>query len=244
MAETRTRRTDDNVLHIAEVTRRRSRRSTLQIVVIAILLIPVLAGLIDLLSRAAALFDQARAAGLEVVQTPERLGPGPGNALSTTLSFYPEYEAAAVGIEPVRLRIPSLGVDARVENVGVTAEGFMQAPASFKDAGWYKDGSRPGAEGSAVFDGHVNNGLTTAGVFEHLGQIQAGDTITVSDADGQTRTFRVTDSKVYEEGTAPSEEIFSRAGPPRLVLITCDGDWDRAERQYTHRLVVYAELSH
>jgi hypothetical protein len=39
------------------------------------------------------------------------------------------------------------------------------------------------------------------------------------------------------------ERIFGPADTPSLNLITCDGIFDRARREYDQRLVVYATLA-
>ena len=75
-------------------------------------------------------------------------------------------------LTPARLKIPSLGVNAAVETVGIKADGTMDTPKNFDNVGWYSPGSKPGEEGSAVFAGHVNNGLMKKGVFENLSKIK------------------------------------------------------------------------
>jgi hypothetical protein len=55
---------------------------------------------------------------------------------------------------PVRLKIPSIGVDARIKPVGLTADGAMDVPAGPADVAWFDLGPRPGEIGSAVVAGH------------------------------------------------------------------------------------------
>ena len=86
------------------------------------------------------------------------------------------------GIVPSRLRIPSLNINAKVEPVGVKADGTMATPSNFDNVAWYSPGAKPGGQGSAVFAGHVNNALLRSGVFEHLAQIKKGSYIMVEDA--------------------------------------------------------------
>src|SRR4051812_42948486 len=78
---------------------------------------------------------------------------------------------------PVQFSIPALTINAHVQQVGITAAGNMGVPSNFSDVGWYKNGVVPGHAGSAVIDGHVDNGLGLPGVFKHLGEIQKGDSI-------------------------------------------------------------------
>ncbi|MEK7108929.1 MAG: class F sortase [Patescibacteria group bacterium] len=141
---------------------------------------------------------------------------------------------------PARLRIPAIGVDAAVESVGTKADGTMGAPAKFGEVAWYAPGAKPGAAGNAVFAGHVDNALTTAGVFEHLSSLKPGDYVTVADAAGKTLIYRVTSSRSYPANEAPVAQIFATSGPQGLVLITCIGEWVTSERQFDQRLVVLA----
>jgi LPXTG-site transpeptidase (sortase) family protein len=150
---------------------------------------------------------------------------------------------AATSSDPVRLSIPSLDIDAKVQQVGLTTAGNMGIPNNFTDVAWYKYGPRPGQLGSAVIDGHVDNGLSLAGVFKHLEDIKVGDDVYVQEKDGSKLHFVVTDIESYPYKNAPVEQIFTRTDKARLNLITCVGDWIPAGKTYDHRLVVYTELS-
>lgn len=147
--------------------------------------------------------------------------------------------SVAGAIVPARLTIPALGVDAAVEHVGVKVDGSMDTPKSFDDVAWYSLGGKPGGAGSAVFAGHVNNGLGLSGVFADLSLIKKGDYITVADSAKHTKVYRVISVETYNKG-ASTEALFSTAGPSQLVLITCDGAWVPAQRTYDRRLVVIA----
>jgi LPXTG-site transpeptidase (sortase) family protein len=151
--------------------------------------------------------------------------------------------ASSTPIVPVRLRIASIGVDAPVESVGSDQSGAMKTPSSFGATAWYDLGSKPGESGNAVIDGHVNNALTKAGVFQHLASVAVGDQIDVTDRQGSQRVFTVRDIEDYPTDAAPASVIFNRDGPPQLVLITCAGDWDPKARSYDKRLVVLASLA-
>lgn len=142
---------------------------------------------------------------------------------------------------PVRLKIPAIGVNALVEQVAQKDDGTMGTPTKFGDVAWYAPGAKPGAgAGSAVFAGHVDNALTTAGVFEHLSALKPGDYVTVEDANNKSVVYRVTSSQSYPANQAPLAQIFATSGPAQLVLITCTGTWVTSERQFDQRLVVTA----
>jgi LPXTG-site transpeptidase (sortase) family protein len=150
--------------------------------------------------------------------------------------------ASTTPLIPARLRIPSIGIDAHVEQVGTKADGSMGTPQNFTDVAWYALGPKPGEAGSAVIAGHVNNALTLPGVFEHLSQVNLGDTVLVSDASGRTLTYVVVSSQTYAVDGAPLNDIFAAAGPSQLVLVSCDGDWVSSQHQFNERLVVVAKL--
>ena len=152
------------------------------------------------------------------------------------------HEATTTPMVPARLTISSIGVNAKVEQVGKKADGSMGTPQTFGDVAWSALGSKPGSPGNAVIDGHVNNALTTAGVFDHLSQIQVGSMITVSDASGASVTFEVTKVQTYPADSNPDPSIFATTGPSQLVLITCQGDWVPSAKSYNERLVVFASL--
>ncbi len=161
----------------------------------------------------------------------------PGQAGNPSLSAATTTPA---GIVPSRLLIPSLSVNAKIESVGVKADGTMATPSNFDNVAWYSLGAKPGGEGSVVFAGHVNNALLRSGVFEHLAQIKKGDYVTVEDSAGKAVVYRVYSIEIYQSD-APTDALFVTTGPSRLVLITCDGDWVPSARSYDKRLVVVAE---
>ena len=160
-----------------------------------------------------------------------------------SLETLPSAVATTTPITPSHIKIPSIGVDASVQQVGKKPDGSMATPTNFEDVGWYDLGSKPGDPGNAVIAGHVNNALTTSGVFEHLSDVKVGDYITVSDASGKTLVYVVFETDQYPVSEAPAASIFSGSGPSQLVLITCDGAWDASTHSYDKRFVVYARLT-
>lgn len=144
---------------------------------------------------------------------------------------------------PERLVIPSLGIDADVQEVGVNAQGNMGVPNNFTDVGWYKHGTVPGGSGSSVIAGHVDNGLGLSGVFKRLDELKAGDEIVVERRDGKRLTFVVTGTRTYPYDSVPTEIIFNPSGSARLNLITCGGSWIKSAKTYDERLVVFTKLA-
>jgi sortase (surface protein transpeptidase) len=143
---------------------------------------------------------------------------------------------------PARLIIPALGINANVQQVGVNATGAMGVPSNFTDVAWYRDGTTPGQLGSAVIDGHVDNGLGLDGVFKHLADIKIGDDVYVQTKAGTKLHFVVSDIESYPYHDVPTDKIFNPTDAQRLNLITCEGAWVSGGRTYDHRLVVYTTL--
>lgn len=142
---------------------------------------------------------------------------------------------------PVRVEIPSIGVDANVVTVGLVGNGKLDVPAHPADVGWYELGAFPGQNGNAVLDGHLDIGKTP-GVFYHLRDVNVGDVIRVTDHLGTVRGFRVREAHVYPVNAAPMEKIFGEADGKHLNIITCAGVWRKDMNHYDKRLVVFADL--
>jgi LPXTG-site transpeptidase (sortase) family protein len=144
---------------------------------------------------------------------------------------------------PVKIRIPAIGVDAPVMEVGRDADGTVQVPplAEHNLTGWYRYGPSPGQRGPAVILGHVDS---TAGisVFYHLRNMHAGDTVYVTLADGKVAAFAVDGLQRVAKDAFPTASVYGKAGYPSLRLITCGGPFDQATGHYVDNIIVYAHL--
>lgn len=146
----------------------------------------------------------------------------------------------SIGV-PVNIKIPSIKVDGVIEKVGLKTDGSMDVPKQPLDAAWYELGPRPGEIGSAAIDGHVNWYYGATGVFADLRKVKPGDKITVQDDKGAIISFVVRGSRMYAAAADAVDVFKSSDGKAHLNLITCDGTWDKNAKQYTKRLVVFAD---
>jgi sortase A len=167
--------------------------------------------------------------------------PDSGIAVLQLAATAPMTEASTSSL-PSRLIIPSLNINAHVQYLGINAAGNMQAPDNFTDVGWYKYGTTPGFRGSAVIDGHVDNGLGLDGVFKHLNELTVGEEVDVQTAGGTMLHFQVADIEIYPYKNAPAATIFAQDDATRLNLITCEGTWVPGGDTYDHRIVIYTKL--
>ncbi|MDO8429231.1 MAG: class F sortase [Candidatus Daviesbacteria bacterium] len=160
------------------------------------------------------------------------------SVFQTSVSQSQVVNKASLGF-PVRLKIPSINVNATIQHVGLTPKREMEVPSNIVDVGWFKPGVLPGEKGSAVIAGHLNGENGEAGVFTNLNKLKPGDKLYVEDNKGATTVFVVSKSRIYDSGFA--DEVFSKRDGTHLNLITCDGIWDGAKKSYNKRLVVFAD---
>lgn len=147
----------------------------------------------------------------------------------------PQYRDRGV---PRRVRVPAIGVDAEVEQLGLAADGSQEVPASLHTIGWWRDGARPGQSGNVVLVGHTAR--TLEGVFDDLGRVSVGDEVIVH-ADDIAR-YRVvsTEEIPVEDFRDHVAGIYRRSGYAGMVLMTCSG-WDG--QRYDTTTVVRARLT-
>ncbi len=145
---------------------------------------------------------------------------------------------------PVRLVIPTIGLDAAVQYVGLDQNGTgeMAVPSNFTDVGWYKDGVRPGMRGSAVMTGHYNGKGIPEAVFYDLDMLDVGDEVVIMSAERIEDIFSVVRVEIYDYNEAATDVFVSTDGKKRLNLITCSGKWLADEQRYDKRTVVFTEL--
>ncbi|GAA3008854.1 class F sortase [Kitasatospora albolonga] len=156
----------------------------------------------------------------------------------------PAYAPALAPSPPSRIRIPSIKVDAPVSGVGLDAAGHLTSPpmAERNLAGWYRDAAAPGANGTAVVLGHVDN-RTGPTVFHRLGLLRRGDTVEITRQDHRTAVFTVTDVRTHPKSAFPTEAVYASTGRPELRVLTCGGHFDRKNGGYDSNVVVSARLT-
>lgn len=139
------------------------------------------------------------------------------------------------------LVISKLFINAPIEPVGVTSTGEMATSQSLNKIAWYKDGTLPGEQGSAVFAGHYG-GPAEVGIFRTLEKLGVGDTMEVRSKSGQTLTYKVYNVGTYKTAEVPLQELFNKKDGKYLNLVTCVGEWDASNSSYSDRHIVYAKL--
>ena len=142
---------------------------------------------------------------------------------------------------PTRLKIPSIKVDAPVEYVGLTSDGAMDVPKGTVNVGWFNLGRRPGENGSAVIGGHFGTINNKPQVFNNLHKLRKDDKIYIEDEKGRNIIFVVHEIQKYGKDEDSSGIFGSSDGKAHLNLSTCTGVWNKAEKTFSERLVVFTD---
>ncbi|MEX2485992.1 MAG: class F sortase [Nitriliruptoraceae bacterium] len=151
-------------------------------------------------------------------------------------------EATMLASAPLRLQIPSIGVDSALMDLGLQADGTLEVPPSGFPAGWYTGSPTPGELGPAIIAGHVD-WAGEPGVFFDLRDLGADDEIAITRQDGSTARFRVTRVERFAKDEFPTQVVYGDLDHAGLRLITCGGAFDRQARSYEDNIVVFAELT-
>jgi hypothetical protein len=142
---------------------------------------------------------------------------------------------------PVRVQVPSIGVDSTLMDLGLLADGSLQVPPAAFPAGWYTGAPTPGQLGPAIIVGHIDwAGID--GVFYRLHSLLPGAEIDVTRADGSTAVFRVLSVHEYAKDAFPTKLVYGNTAYSALRLITCGGAFNAKAHSYEDDIVAYAEL--
>ncbi len=156
-----------------------------------------------------------------------------------------------------KMRIPSLGVEAPIEAIGlIPGQNKLDVPLP-RNVGWYDIYDKPGFGTSSLYSAHKDYYPDILGPFHKLTELQAGDLVVVVMEDGREYVYEVFFQERYVTGEVPMADLIAphEAENPALlrpadeewvVLITCGGDFVEIEEDgpgyYVHRDVVIARL--
>lgn len=139
---------------------------------------------------------------------------------------------------PIRMVIPSIGVDSEVKEAGTyTVAGQQYWTTLPFVVAHYNTTAVAGAKGNSVFSGHVTT-PSAGNVFSELYRIGLGDEVRLFTKDGEF-TYVVTRVRLV----LPDDiSVMDPTTDATATLITCAGEWIPAEKSYSQRLIVTAKL--
>jgi sortase (surface protein transpeptidase) len=142
--------------------------------------------------------------------------------------------------------VPAIGVNSSLIDLGLNSDGTIEVP-SLDDPdskpGWYTGSPSPGALGPAIILGHIDSRQFGPGVFYSLQDLQPGDGIDVTRADGTVAQFTVDNVQTVPKSNFPTLEVYGNLDHAGLRLITCGGEFDPDARSYESNVIVFASLS-
>lgn len=144
--------------------------------------------------------------------------------------------------QPVWLKIPNINVNAAIEQVSLTSSGAVGVPNGVGNVAWFNLGPLPGERGNSIIVGHYGwykNG--TPAVFNNISKLKPGDKLYIQDSKGATITFVVRELKIFDASEDASGVFSLDDGKAHLNLITCQGAWDKTQKTYSNRLVVFTD---
>jgi sortase (surface protein transpeptidase) len=143
---------------------------------------------------------------------------------------------------PVRISIPSIGVNARVIPLGLNGDHTIQVPKNLADTGWFRPGPEPGEPGAAVIVGHLA-ARSGPGVFLRLRELRRGGVITIRPQRGTTVRFVARSMLRVSKQRFPTKRVYARTRQPTLRLITCAGELNPATGRHPDNYIVFATLA-
>jgi LPXTG-site transpeptidase (sortase) family protein len=183
-------------------------------------------------------------AQLAVLPVPGRPGPPLLGDVAPTTPVATAREARRADTDPgrfvpERIALPG-GVYAAVVPVA-TAGRELVIPEDPGKVGWWDGSSYVGDEyGSTVIAGHVDSLDRGIGFFFRLWNARVGERVVLS-AGTERQAYRITALRqVPRTDLVDDEEVFAVDGPPRLVLVTCAGEFRTDRGGYSRNLVVIA----
>jgi sortase (surface protein transpeptidase) len=165
------------------------------------------------------------------------------NAVSTvkpTASAVSSYTVPATN--PKIIKIPKLGVDSRILNVGTDKTGALKTPNNVFDTAWYNQSALPGQPGAVLIDGNISS-LTSKEVFYGLNKLVPGDTITITTGNDTVYTYQVVQTKTYPANDVDMTAAISPvvSGTPGLNLISFYGQVESGTSEFNQRIIVFTK---
>jgi LPXTG-site transpeptidase (sortase) family protein len=163
--------------------------------------------------------------------------PSPTTSIPTAREARPA--AGDTRFVPKRIDLPGGAYTAVVPVATVGNE--LVVPEDPTKVGWWDGSSYVGDPyGSTVIAGHVDAFDRGIGFFFRLWNIKVGERVVLSAGDVRQAYKITTVHQVPRTDLVDDAEVFDIAGPPRLVLITCAGEFRPDRGGYSRNLIVVA----
>lgn len=143
------------------------------------------------------------------------------------------------GVPPAHLQVPAIDIDEELIDLGFQPDGAMEVPTDWDRAGWFTGGGMPGGAGPTVIAGHVDS-HTGPAVFFRLTELEVGEAIEVTDAEGTVHHYEVYEVADLPKDVFPTARVFGALASDELRLVTCTGEFDPVLARHADNRVVFA----
>lgn len=175
---------------------------------------------------------------------------------SVTVAVNPDAASAYIEIQPTLgnidlytvaptaprvLTIPKLGILTSIKKVGTSGVNQIANTQNIFEAGWYEASATPGSPGAVTLIANVS-GPTKTSPFTNLNKLAKGDTFTVERGDNETIRYVVVATESIAYGRPIMDKVTKSHDPSKegLNIITGVGLFNRRNKDYVNRLIVYA----
>ncbi|PWJ27179.1 sortase family protein [Branchiibius hedensis] len=141
---------------------------------------------------------------------------------------------------PVRLVVPSIGIDESVAAMGTNSQGQIYPPPHTTI--WYDRSVRPGQDGIAVIAGHVT--YDGPDNFYRLNTVKDGAQIQIGCDSGRTLNVTVRrQASISKTALTTDQRVWGASSTPVVTLITCDIASKVVQGHHVNNYVVWATLT-
>jgi len=116
----------------------------------------------------------------------------------------------------------------------------MQMPENARDIGWFAGSARSSEIGGTLLSGHFDTPTGRPAVLYRLRELREGDLVILINDAGQQLNYQVTQIISQDYKIFPLDLVYGKVDYSELRILTCDGVWNKEEKSYSKRLVIYA----
>ena len=135
--------------------------------------------------------------------------------------------------------IPKLLVNTPIEGKGTTTAGEILTPSKNINVSWFKDGVKPGQNGSVFLAAYY--GGENTGILKDADKLVANDEIEIRYKDGKSIKYKVIDKTNYQANEEIKSEILKKDDAKYLSLFMVKDPGLTKIGQDSQRLVIYAK---
>lgn len=140
------------------------------------------------------------------------------------------------------LYLPSIGIQSRVDSVGINSNGNIDSPKNANDVAWYDGSAKPGQDGQVFINGHKSYSSSYNSAFDKLDQLKVGDSIVIENGNGDKFTYKVVSNQTLATDKVDMNQALNVPDDAKqgVTLMTYAGKYNYRDQSTDQRVVVYA----